>query len=348
MVLSRLIISYVVVSSSSSLLSQFCSVKQWVQHGLSTLCLKSSEDPSGWESVRGEQDEYAEDSGSDLQQHYDRLSLRSCDSPSDPPSHQNFDVSGYVGVEEQVEEDIMKEDLSVSSSSSDGETLSGASLIQEYCAGNLTSATTHGDEESLISNNLATQKVSAGEALAFPGEESVEEVRVESFKDYVSTEAQSTQSSVESFGYVVECNDGTATLEISMDDSNLNPTDTKSSNAHVEDNVANMRSSNEDNPDDITNRKPDVAPLDTIALSGMTLPEDPSYVDDNELYALHARTKKLRSVKRKILDALATKRIREKEYEQLAIWFGDADMGSDLVKEDSEHEEAVDSQWELL
>lgn len=56
---------------------------------------------------------------------------------------------------------------------------------------------------------------------------------------------------------------------------------------------------------------------------------------------------------RKILDALATKRIREKEYEQLAIWFGDANMGSDLVKEDKNSKssqvlESEDSQWELL
>lgn len=59
---------------------------------------------------------------------------------------------------------------------------------------------------------------------------------------------------------------------------------------------------------------------------------------------------------RKILDALTTKRIREKEYEQLAIWFGDADMGSDLVSGDSEAidfkssqvHESADSQWELL
>lgn len=56
------------------------------------------------------------------------------------------------------------------------------------------------------------------------------------------------------------------------------------------------------------------------------------------------------------MDALTTKRIREKEYEQLAIWFGDADMGSDLVSDDSEAidskssqvHESADSQWELL
>ncbi|XP_056850942.1 uncharacterized protein LOC108843040 isoform X2 [Raphanus sativus] len=313
----------------------------------STLCLNSG-DPSGWESVRFDPDESGEDPSSDLQQHHDRLGLPRCDSPSDPPSHQNFDVSGYVGVEDlQVEEDILKEDLSVSSSSSsssDGETLSGASLIQEYCAGNLTSATRHGDEESQISNTLTPQKFSANKV------GNVEEVKVESFRDYVSTESQSTtQSSGESFGTVIERNDDPDTLGISIDDSNLNQTETKSSDASVQDNVADMRYSNEeDDSDDVINGKFDAAPLDTKALS---FREEPSCVDDNALYALHVRTKKLRS--RKILDALATKRIREKEYEQLAIWFGDADMGSDLVKEaidskSSQVLESEDSQWELL
>lgn len=146
----------------------------------------NSSDLSGWESVRGEPD--------------DRLSSPSCErSPSDPPSHQNFDVLGNVSVEEQVEEDIMKEDLSVSSSSSsDGETLSRISLIQEYCVGNLTSA-------PQITNASTPQRSSSGE-----------EVRVESFIDYVST----------------------ATLEIS----NLNPIDIKFPDAPA---AANMRSSNE-------------------------------------------------------------------------------------------------------
>lgn len=311
----------------------------------STLCLNSS-DPSGWESVRVDPDEYSEDPSSDLQQHRDRLGLPRCDSPSDPPSHQNFDVSGYVGVEEQqVEEDILKEDLSSSSSSSssDGETLSGASLIQEYCAGNLTSATRHGDEESQISNTLTPQKISANKV------GNVEEVKVESFRDYVSTDSQSTQSSGESFGTVTERNDDPDTLGISIDDSNLNQTETKSSDASVQDNVADMRYSNEE--DDVINGKSDAAPLDNT--KALAFQEDQSFVDDNALYALHVRTKKLRPLKRKILDALATKRIREKEYEQLAIWFGDADMGSDLVKEaidskSSQVLESEDSQWELL
>lgn len=220
----------------------------------------NSSDPSGWESVRGEPD--------------DRLTSPSCErSPSEPPSHQNFDLLGNVSVEEQVEEDIMKEDLSVSSSSSDGETLSRISLIQEYCVGSLTSA-------PQITNASTPQRSSSGE-----------EVRVDSFRDYVST----------------------ATLEIS----NLNPTDTKFPDAPAE---ANMRSSNEGwcfihflfcykfwtlkylyfliSIDDVMNGKPD-APLDTKALSGITFQEeeDPGCVDDNELYALHFRTKKLRSVK---------------------------------------------------
>lgn len=42
------------------------------------------------------------------------------------------------------------------------------------------------------------------------------------------------------------------------------------------------------------NGKFDAAPLDTKALS---FREEPSCVDDNALYALHVRTKKLRSVK---------------------------------------------------
>ena len=56
--------------------------------------------------------------------------------------------------------------------------------------------------------------------------------------------------------------------------------------------------------DDVINGKPD-APLDTKALSGITFQEDhPWCVDDNELYALHFRTKKLRSVKVPLLFSL--------------------------------------------
>lgn len=74
-----------------------------------------------------------------------------------------------------------------------------------------------------------------------------------------------------------------------------------------------------DNPDDVINNcKSDVTPLDTkdiafqkepsyvndtvrvrimAELCGMESREDPLYVEDSELYAIHLRTKKLRSFK---------------------------------------------------
>ncbi|CAE5963967.1 unnamed protein product [Arabidopsis arenosa] len=271
------------------------------------------------------------------------------------------------------------EEVRVESSLPDGEIFSTSSLFEGYCDANLIPATTLGDEEpiitddeSWITNRLTSQKSSAGNSLVFSGEESVE-VKVKSCRDVVSTEPQSTQS----LGTVVECND----------DSSLNPLATKVPDTPVQDNVVNMRSSNADNSDDVINGKSDVTPLDSSALYGIEFQKDPSYVDDSVLYvvrariiaelcgmesredpyvedsvlyAIHLRTEKLRSFKRKILDALTSKRRREKEYEQLPIWFGDADMGSDLAtKEDSKQVEAIDSkssqllesedsQWELL
>ncbi|CAD5317062.1 unnamed protein product [Arabidopsis thaliana] len=246
---------------------------------------------------------------------------------------------------------------------SEEEILSKSPLLEEHCDANLTSDTTLGDEkpiitddESWISNSLTSQKSSAGNSWVFSGEESVEEVKVKSCRDVVSTESQSTQSSMESFGTVVKCNDGPV--------------------------LAALGSSNADNPDDVINNcKSDVTPLDTkdiafqkdpsyvndtvrvrimAELCGMESREDPLYVEDSELYAIHLRTKKLRSFKRKVLDVLTSKRRREKEYEQLPIWYGDAEMGSDLAtKEESQQVEATDSksslllesedsQWELL
>uniref|UniRef100_A0A1J3ERN8 Uncharacterized protein n=1 Tax=Noccaea caerulescens TaxID=107243 RepID=A0A1J3ERN8_NOCCA len=105
----------------------------------------------------------------------------------------------------------------------------------------------------------------------------------------------------------------------------------------------------------------DAAPLDTIDLYDMTFREDSSDFDDNLLYAARDRSRQLRSFKSKIMDALTSKRRREKEYEQLAIWFGDADMGCDLMKTkehatiDSKSSHSIvpfaseeDSEWELL
>uniref|UniRef100_A0A1J3DYL7 Uncharacterized protein n=1 Tax=Noccaea caerulescens TaxID=107243 RepID=A0A1J3DYL7_NOCCA len=184
------------------------------------------------------------------------------------------------------------------------------------------------DVESQFIKTVVSQISSAGDPLVFP------------------------QTSVEKMGVVEEeCNDDT--LEISTDVSNMNPIATKIPEIPVQDNVASVTSFNEVNLNDVCNGKSE-------ALSAMEFQQDPSHVDDNALYAVRVRTKKLRSFKRKILDALTSKRRREKEYEHLPIWFGDADMASDLVtggdskqveamdSKSSQVQESQDSQWELL
>lgn len=50
------------------------------------------------------------------------------------------------------------------------------------------------------------------------------------------------------------------------------------------------------------------------------------FVDDSELYAVSSRAQKLRSYKKRIKDAFASKKRLAKEYEQLAIWYGDTDI----------------------
>ncbi|CAA7043098.1 unnamed protein product [Microthlaspi erraticum] len=277
----------------------------------STLCLNSDDDPSGWESVRSEPEESAED--------------RSCEqhdggkSPDDPPSHQKF--------EEQFEQE------------------DNLSADRDDWGSNLSSVTTLGvDEEPILTDaesqfikTLISRISSSGDPSVIP------------------------QTSVDVLGIEEEeCNDDDL-LEIPTDASNLNPIATKIPEMPLQDSVANMISFNEVNLDDMCNDKAEDAPLATNALYGMEFQEDPSHVDDNALYAVRVRTKKLRSVKRKILDALTSKRRREKEYEHLPIWFGDADMGSDLVvtggdskqveamdSKSSQVQESEDSQWELL
>ncbi|XP_047174053.1 uncharacterized protein LOC124841768 isoform X1 [Vigna umbellata] len=49
-------------------------------------------------------------------------------------------------------------------------------------------------------------------------------------------------------------------------------------------------------------------------------------VVDSELHAVACRTRKLRSYKKRIQDAFASKKRLSKEYEQLAIWYGDCDI----------------------
>ncbi|CAN8235168.1 unnamed protein product [Cochlearia groenlandica] len=324
----------------------------------SALCLESS-DSIRWESVR----DGVSENPSGLEQHRNRLALPSFDSPFDPPLHQNFDVSGHVRVEEQVGDNGVNENHLSASSLPGGEIFSGGTLHYEYCDGNLSSARSCGDdEESVITveESLISQKLSNGDSSSFPGKESVEEVGLDTLIGFVSTQSPSTRSSVSSLETVVICNDGPviAALEIPMVGSNLNQSDAKIPNASVQDNEGCFCISL-GNLDVEINGKSEFAHLDAKALFSIAFREDPSYVDENALYAMRVRTKKLRSFKRKILDALTSKRRREKEYEHLAIWFGDADMGSDLATEDSKHVEATDSkssqvpetkasQWELL
>ncbi|XP_021890191.1 uncharacterized protein LOC110808878 isoform X2 [Carica papaya] len=72
----------------------------------------------------------------------------------------------------------------------------------------------------------------------------------------------------------------------------------------------------------------DYSKLETIELSdNVNLENGCDIVGDSFLYAVSRRSQKLRSFKKKIQDAFTSRKRLEKEYEQLAIWFGDVDMG---------------------
>ncbi|XP_010476942.1 PREDICTED: uncharacterized protein LOC104756110 isoform X2 [Camelina sativa] len=180
-------------------------------------------------------------------------------------------------------------------------------------------------------------------------------------KDPISSRASQSMTGI-------TCNDDAfvSLSGISTGVSNITPFATEIQATPVQDSVANTRSFSSNsmkvNQDEFCIEDFDVGPLDTIDLFDMTTREDPSDFDDNLLYATRDRSEKLRSFKRKLMDALTTKKRREKEYEQLAIWFGDADMGCDLVntKEhattspDSKSSQSnvpivsEDSEWEIL
>ncbi|KAK7405314.1 hypothetical protein VNO78_06532 [Psophocarpus tetragonolobus] len=66
--------------------------------------------------------------------------------------------------------------------------------------------------------------------------------------------------------------------------------------------------------------------MEDIELNDNPKLEDCVFVDDSELYAASSRIRKLRSYKKRIRDAFASKKRLSKEYEQLAIWYGDTDI----------------------
>ncbi|XP_030929969.1 uncharacterized protein LOC115955775 isoform X5 [Quercus lobata] len=104
--------------------------------------------------------------------------------------------------------------------------------------------------------------------------------------------------------------------------------------------------------------------METIELCDkVKLDESCVIVEPSELYAVSHRVRKLRSYRKKIQDAFASKKRLVKEYEQLAIWYGDVDMGSSkdgsqplltstpaksLNSKNLQLELSYDTEWELL
>ncbi|XP_022717209.1 uncharacterized protein LOC111275880 [Durio zibethinus] len=115
----------------------------------------------------------------------------------------------------------------------------------------------------------------------------------------------------------------------------------------------------DDSTDDIC-----VSSMETIELCDEVKLEDSCViVDSTALYAVSRIMRKHRSYKKRVQDALTSKKRLTKEYEQLAIWFGDADMGSNqdhlqtlrpssstttLECKNLQTELVCDSEWELL
>ncbi|XVF18717.1 hypothetical protein REPUB_Repub11eG0046900 [Reevesia pubescens] len=115
----------------------------------------------------------------------------------------------------------------------------------------------------------------------------------------------------------------------------------------------------DDTTDDIS-----ISSMETIELCDEVKLEDSCViVDSTALYAVSRIMRKHRSYKKRIQDALTSKKRLAKEYEQLAIWFGDAEMGSNhdylqtlqpssstmaLECKSLQTELVCDSEWKLL
>ncbi|XWS52156.1 hypothetical protein CRYUN_Cryun11dG0043000 [Craigia yunnanensis] len=115
----------------------------------------------------------------------------------------------------------------------------------------------------------------------------------------------------------------------------------------------------DDSTDDIR-----ISSMETIELCDEVKLEDSCVIIDSAaLYAVSRIMRKHRSYKKRIQDVLTSKKRLAKEYEQLAIWFGDANMGSNhdylqtlrpsssrttLECKNLQTELECDSEWELL
>ncbi|CAL0333729.1 unnamed protein product [Lupinus luteus] len=107
-----------------------------------------------------------------------------------------------------------------------------------------------------------------------------------------------------------------------------------------------------------------VKSMEDIKLNDDTkLGESCVFVDDSELHAVSCRVQKLRSYTKRIQDAFASKKRLAKEYEQLAIWYGDTDLeyGQSLSQtllpfssrtyaesKNLQGQDASETEWELL
>ncbi|XP_042951103.1 uncharacterized protein LOC122283024 isoform X5 [Carya illinoinensis] len=100
--------------------------------------------------------------------------------------------------------------------------------------------------------------------------------------------------------------------------------------------------------------------METVKLCDeVKLDESCVIVEPSELYAVSRRVRKLRSYRKRIQDAFASKKRLAEEYEQLAVWYGDVDMGSSkdslqsmpatpLDLKNLPIQQACDSDWEFL
>ncbi|XP_039061082.1 uncharacterized protein LOC120205238 [Hibiscus syriacus] len=100
--------------------------------------------------------------------------------------------------------------------------------------------------------------------------------------------------------------------------------------------------------------------METIDLYDKVKLEDSCVIPDSSaLYAVSRRLNKHKSYRKRIQDALTSRKRRAKEYEQLAIWFGDADMcsvhdhfqtlqPSSSEPKNTQTELVCDSDWEIL
>lgn len=99
--------------------------------------------------------------------------------------------------------------------------------------------------------------------------------------------------------------------------------------------------------------------MEDIQLNNDTkLEERRVFVDDSELHAVVSRIQKRRSYKKRIQDAFTSKKKLAKEYEQLAIWYGDADIepsplfpfssNTCVNSKNLQAQQASEIEWELL